>query len=232
MKRKHDADLANYAKKPRLDSGLTTIFEKFPTMETPVDIHVSAPPLEIDMPDEVPTLSSACPTNERAIVLYKPENPELFISKPIPRAPIIQLDRRIFTAELLSASNTLRQLGVLTSTSAGPGLVTGAATSEDILDNRLAVIPWVSNSTSIPATSLGFPPANQMEASQALSEAISSDDEMRVDSVLESEAMEEDSGLNVNEHTQPNNPIINFGTEPWQHYGVPYPQFGSVMWSH
>lgn len=176
------------------------------------------------MPDDLPSTHS---TDERAIVLYKPTNPEFFWSKPIPRAPAVQLDMRFFTAgmlgpESLSASDRLQQL--LRSTSATVGL-----TPKDVPDNRFAVIPWVASSSNMPATGFRYALADET-TSQIPSEAIKGDEDMG-ENALESEAMDEDGDYEI-QSSQPSNPTNNFSTEPWQHYGVPQPQLGSVTWSH
>eukprot|EP00250_Pteridium_aquilinum_P003856 c1412_g1_i1 orf=65-793(+) len=235
-KRKHADDFHHQAKKPRIanhDAGFGMITEGSSTAEASENIDVFPSSFEIEMPYDMP---SDCSMDEKAIVLYKPANPELFMSKSIPRALTIQLDPRFFTAgilgpEYLSASDTLKQLGVLRTTPAGPDLASVGVTSRVDPDNRFALIPWVASSTNMFATGIRFPSTNETATSQLSSETLNEDEEMG-EVALESEAMNEDDGVDVIPSSQPSNPINNFGTEPWQHYGLPQSHFGSVTWSH
>lgn len=222
LKREYAEDLYNQAKRQRTDSGFGIDPQGCSPLEAAKDNSVLSSSLEIEMPDE-PLLAS--PTNDRAIVLYKPTNPELFLSKFIPRVPTIEVDMKFFAPgmlgpESLLAPDTLHQLRVLRSS---PPVATTGLTSKDVSDNRLAVIPWVASPSSMPATGLKHPCTELTTASQIQSEAMEGDVDMGEDA----EAMDED-GAYVLESSQPSNPTNIFGTEPWQHYGVPQPQFGSV----
>lgn len=242
-KRKHEDDsvvdlLSNVSlsprKKLRQDASLATIFEERPNVVTSAGLDISPPP-EIDLAEEVPELSPVCPSDEKAIVLYKPIFSPAFLDGP--KVASLNLPTEL-TSILLSR-------GMPDSTKVLAAPVTGdwfggnssikstdGETSEERMmseatpDNRLAVIPWLPNSTSSDAIGFSMASNNQMATSQAET------DEMGIEGSLDSEAMEEDNELVVNDSFLYNDSLLRFGTEPWQQYGVPQPQYNSVMWSH
>lgn len=252
-KRKYDDDLVldlfnnvslSPHKKLRQDTGLPTIFEEYPYMATPAKHHddgvdISTAP-GISLPEELPKLTPVYPADEKAIVLYKPVNPPMFPGGPSTGSSDfpIKLSTRIFTkgvldaSKLLKASKTYDQFHVFgaqekNSSASGDLLESEERMESDATpNNRLAVIPWVQNPIKLPGVNM-LPAGSKIPASQ---DGTTVEDGMPVDNDGGAEAMEEDTALVDN--SQHNNSILNFGSEPWQHYGVPQPPYTSAMWSH
>eukprot|EP00250_Pteridium_aquilinum_P000266 c10296_g1_i1 orf=172-993(+) len=199
--------------------------------QPPNDLQLCPP--DIDLPEQFSEPLPVPPVNdERAIVLYKPVNPPLFPGGPRAGTQIM-LNATVLSSGVLDASNLVRsrkddELTWLREarnrTSIGNDSVVmeeEAKQSQSSYDNRLAVVPWVSNS-----------PVNMLDLHTAAQTA-SQDLDNNIGDCLDVEAMEEDNEMSMDfVNSQPSNSNINFRYEPWQQLGVPQPQYGSIMSSH
>lgn len=197
---------------------------------------------DVDLPEHMPETLPICPANdERAIVLYKPVNPPLFPGGPSVGSQIM-LNASILSTGMLDASSLLTGrrndhlpwLRAATNSSRVSADDMEAAEERVVQsgsnpDNRLAVVPWVSNSPKLMMNLL--PMADSQAAEQIDSQVV--DNMYGEGEGLDIEAMEEDSESGMEDvNSQLNNYSINYHYEPWQHYGVAKPQYSSIMWSH
>lgn len=233
-------------KRSRQDNSLPTIYEDCHELVTPVNCQAEGngtPEPSTDLWQDVQGPLVAHEADDRALVLYKPIAPPLFPGGPLAGSPDlpIKVSSRLFsssngmldTSNLLTASMNHGQfrwfpLDSSSSMSSDPQSSDDKRESDTVLENSLAMIPW---KPCQPNAGLYRPSVTEMGSPHGVSDCTDNHD-MQIEGGMESEAMEEDNPLEIDHTTQFNNPVLNLGSEPWQHHHVPKPPCSSVMWSH